>query len=236
MDTALASEEGSTSLRLAPKLKVSSGGGGSPLITLGMPEGLEPSVMEVRFRSVDLSFPGGSGGFATSAISLLFFLFFFKDRNHPLHGQAFKGMCKANESTQVDQTTIEVERKAKIADAPEFYWDELTEEPHATRRKLIVAAHPEIKSLFGHCPLTKWKVLASVLIQLISIHLLQDASWQTWLFCCYTLSGAINHMMTVSRGASFTRGATREVKRFVKGRRVVQRHCILSPVPDRRFA
>jgi sphingolipid delta-4 desaturase len=55
-----------------------------------------------------------------------------------------------------------------------------------------------VKKLFGHCPLTKYKVLASVLIQLASIHLLQDADNLTWWFCCYTLSGSINHMMTLA--------------------------------------
>ena len=81
---------------------------------------------------------------------------------------------------------------------PPTFRDDYTEEPHASRRHQITAAHPEIKKLFGHCPLTKWKVLASVMIQLISIHLLQDADWKTWLFCCYTLSGSINHMMTLA--------------------------------------
>ena len=62
----------------------------------------------------------------------------------------------------------------------------------------ILRAHPSVKKLFGPCPLTKYKVLSSVLVQLISIHLLQDARWHVWLFCCYTLSGSINHMMTLA--------------------------------------
>ncbi|GMH49636.1 hypothetical protein TrVE_jg5205 [Triparma verrucosa] len=97
-----------------------------------------------------------------------------------------------------DDDTVRAERAKVMAAAPGFYWDTYTDEPHASRRAAIVKAHPEIKKLFGHCPLTKWKVLASVMIQLMSIHLLQDASWGTWFFCCYTLSGAINHMMTLA--------------------------------------
>ena len=45
---------------------------------------------------------------------------------------------------------------------------------------------------------TKYKVLFWVGFQLLSLHLLQGAPWYTWLFCCYTLSGSINHMMTLA--------------------------------------
>ena len=89
------------------------------------------------------------------------------------------------------------ERKAKTQEGVQFYWSH-TDEPHASRRKAIVAKYPQVKKLFGHCPFTKYKVVASVLIQLLSIHLLQEANWLTWWFCCYTLSGSINHMMTLA--------------------------------------
>jgi sphingolipid delta-4 desaturase len=98
-----------------------------------------------------------------------------------------------------NESTLASERSAKISSGSEssFYWS-TTDEPHATRRKLITTKYPEIKKLFGHCPYTKYKILASILIQLASVHLLQDASVWTWVFCCYTLSGAINHMMTLA--------------------------------------
>jgi sphingolipid delta-4 desaturase len=50
----------------------------------------------------------------------------------------------------------------------------------------------------GIDPMTKYKVSFWVAFQLLSLHLLQNASWSTWLFCCYTLSGSINHMMTLA--------------------------------------
>ena len=90
------------------------------------------------------------------------------------------------------------EREAKRLEEPEFTWS-YTDEPHATRRHEIVKAHPEVKKLFGHCPLTKYKVAGSVLLQLLSVHLLHDCeSSAVYWFCCYTLSGTVNHMMTLA--------------------------------------
>jgi len=89
------------------------------------------------------------------------------------------------------------ERKVKQALSPNFYWSN-EEEPHVKRKREILKAHPEVKKLMGHDPMTKYKVLVSVSIQLISLHLLQGASWYTWAFFCYTLSGSINHMMTLA--------------------------------------
>jgi sphingolipid delta-4 desaturase len=66
------------------------------------------------------------------------------------------------------------------------------------RRKAIVKAHPEIKKLFGPDHQTKYKVFVALLLQILSLHLLQGASWYTWLFCCYTLSGTINHGLTLA--------------------------------------
>lgn len=107
--------------------------------------------------------------------------------------------------TTIDQSTdsaaqdaiLALERQKKQSAAAGFNWS-YDDEPHATRRAAIVKAHPEIKKLFGFCPYTKYKVLLSVIIQLASVHLLQEASWPVYWFCCYTLSGSINHMMTLA--------------------------------------
>ncbi|CAD6893437.1 unnamed protein product [Tilletia controversa] len=50
-------------------------------------------------------------------------------------------------------------------DASEFLWL-LTEEPHRTRRAAILKDHPEIRSLMGHEPLTKYVSLGVTLLQL----------------------------------------------------------------------
>ena len=68
----------------------------------------------------------------------------------------------------------------------------------ARRRQEIIAAHPEIKSLFGPDLNTKYVVIASLLLQLFALNLLQGAKWYTWLFMTYTLSGTINHSLTLA--------------------------------------
>lgn len=99
-----------------------------------------------------------------------------------------------------DSPSLRLERAQKMAKSPKFYWagNDSIVEPHVARRKAIVKAHPEIKALFGPDHSTKYTVVASLLFQLFSIHLLQGASWYTWLFCCYTISGTINHMLTLA--------------------------------------
>lgn len=94
---------------------------------------------------------------------------------------------------------LQLERKEKISKSPAFHWsDEGTStEPHVMRRKDIVAAHPEIKRIFGPDLSTKYMALGSMLLQLSALHLLQGAPWYTWLFVTYTLSGTINHSLTL---------------------------------------
>lgn len=49
-------------------------------------------------------------------------------------------------------------------DRQDFFWS-YTEEPHATRRKAIIQAHPEVLKLCGPEPSTKWHVLGVVALQ-----------------------------------------------------------------------
>ncbi|MCO5589928.1 hypothetical protein L7F22_043897 [Adiantum nelumboides] len=50
-------------------------------------------------------------------------------------------------------------------DANDFLWL-LTEEPHRSRRMAILKAHPEVRTLMGHEPLTKYISAAVVILQL----------------------------------------------------------------------
>lgn len=113
---------------------------------------------------------------------------------------AFSAQNPAENEQATKTTTLKMERKEKMNNAPNFHWasDDSMEEPHALRRKAIIAAHPEIKSLFGPNFNTKYVVLASMILQLTALHLLQGASWYTWLFVTYTLSGTINHSLTLA--------------------------------------
>ena len=111
-----------------------------------------------------------------------------------------KGGCKQRtEANLVKQpsSVLENERQSKIASTPKFIWSH-DEEPHRRRKAEILSKYPSIKTFMGIDTTTKYKVLFWVSVQLASLHLLQGASWQTWLFCCYTLSGSINHMMTLA--------------------------------------
>ncbi|CAH1791660.1 unnamed protein product [Owenia fusiformis] len=79
----------------------------------------------------------------------------------------------------------------------DFEWV-YTQEPHATRRKEILAKHPEVKTLMGHDPSLKWKVLSMVAFQILSAYFLRDASWVTIVILAYVLGGTINHSMTLA--------------------------------------
>uniref|UniRef100_A0A7S3PTW9 sphingolipid 4-desaturase n=1 Tax=Chaetoceros debilis TaxID=122233 RepID=A0A7S3PTW9_9STRA len=102
-----------------------------------------------------------------------------------------------SESTR---STLIDERKSKMAAGSQFHWasGEAIQEPHVQRRNAIVAAHPEVKRLFGPDHFTKYTVAFAMALQILSLHLLQGAPWYTWLFCCYTLSGTINHGLTLA--------------------------------------
>ncbi|KAG5417861.1 DES1 [Candida metapsilosis] len=72
------------------------------------------------------------------------------------------------------------------ADAPievlnEFYWSK-EGEPHALRRKLILAKYPEMKKLMGYEPKTKWYVLFVVLLQLSVAIYLRNTPVFSWKF------------------------------------------------------
>mmetsp|Transcript_27523 Transcript_27523/g.49627 ORF Transcript_27523/g.49627 Transcript_27523/m.49627 type:complete len:367 (-) Transcript_27523:336-1436(-) len=119
-----------------------------------------------------------------------------------------KGGCKsatavgavvapAKENTDGSEISVlEEERQQKMEAEPKFYWAH-DEEPHRRRKQEILQKHPDLKKYMGADTSTKFKVIFWVAFQLLSLHLLQGAPWYTWVFCCYTLSGSINHMMTL---------------------------------------
>lgn len=72
---------------------------------------------------------------------------------------------------------------AQPQDTKDFLWL-LTEEPHRSRRQVILKAHPEIKTLMGREPLTKWVSIAVVALQLTAAWLVWRLQWHplNWKF------------------------------------------------------
>jgi sphingolipid 4-desaturase/C4-monooxygenase len=112
-----------------------------------------------------------------------------------LNGDASKAPKSTNNSSKATQQTVR----------DDFYWS-TEDEPHATRRKLILQKYPEIKQLYGHCTQLKYKVALSVFIQLSLAYYFRhqfDASEGTthskqplfvFLLIAYVIGGTCNHM------------------------------------------
>ncbi|XP_014483756.1 PREDICTED: sphingolipid delta(4)-desaturase DES1 isoform X1 [Dinoponera quadriceps] len=79
----------------------------------------------------------------------------------------------------------------------DFEWI-YTEEPHATRRKIILEKYPQIKKLFGYDPKFKWIVICMVLIQFLSYFIVKDLSYPKLLILAYCFGGVINHSLMLA--------------------------------------
>ncbi|KAL6437183.1 hypothetical protein ACFW04_005034 [Cataglyphis niger] len=79
----------------------------------------------------------------------------------------------------------------------DFEWV-YTEEPHATRRKLILEKYPQIKKLFGYDPNFKWIVTGMVLLQFLSFFIVKDLSYPKLLLLAYCFGGVINHSLMLA--------------------------------------
>lgn len=74
-----------------------------------------------------------------------------------------------------------------------------SDEPHATRRKLILAKYPQIRQLMGVDPMFKWTVTGVVLWQFLVFYLIKDVS-NFWLllFVAYFIVGSANHTLSLA--------------------------------------
>jgi sphingolipid delta-4 desaturase len=79
----------------------------------------------------------------------------------------------------------------------QFTWSE-TDEPHATRRRQILAKHPEIATLFVTEPLTFWISLGILALQVTMAYLLREAEWYVLLPCAYIIGGTVNHSLQLA--------------------------------------
>ncbi|KAL7680398.1 putative sphingolipid delta4-desaturase [Plasmopara halstedii] len=111
-------------------------------------------------------------------------------------------MCKVEKNTLPSMASVEPQStKPQFIKAFEpqhdFHWTP-TDEPHATRRKLIMAKYPEVKKLFGHCWKTKYLVAATVTLQTYLALYAQYMSWPIYLVLMYCISGTANHGMMMA--------------------------------------
>lgn len=79
----------------------------------------------------------------------------------------------------------------------DFEWV-YTEEPHATRRDIILEKYPEIKKLYGSDPNFKWVAGAMVLTQILSLFIVKDLSWAWLVVMAYCFGGILNHSLMLA--------------------------------------
>ncbi|KAI9209624.1 dihydroceramide delta(4)-desaturase [Polychytrium aggregatum] len=77
----------------------------------------------------------------------------------------------------------------------DFMW-ETSDEPHATRRKIILQKYPEINKLMGPCPKTKYSVFFLVTTHFALAYYLRDKMWtlQFWLLA-YFVGATMTHSL-----------------------------------------
>ncbi|CAH3185085.1 unnamed protein product, partial [Porites evermanni] len=78
----------------------------------------------------------------------------------------------------------------------DFEWS-YTAEPHATRRKEILAKYPEIKKLMGSDPIFKYQILLLMSLQLSLAYIMRDLSWTNLFIASYCLGAVATHGLIV---------------------------------------
>jgi len=86
-------------------------------------------------------------------------------------------------------------RSAAAVARPGDFLFRAAEEPHAERKRKILKAHPEVRALMGHEPLTKYIVLATVILQVFVAGYTRDWSWGPWLAAVYCVGATANHSL-----------------------------------------
>lgn len=81
----------------------------------------------------------------------------------------------------------------------DYYWSE-EKEPHQTRRVAILRAHPQVKKLYGHNPMTKYSVGLMVVVQMTigffsSDILALDYGWLWLILIAYFVGATITHAL-----------------------------------------
>lgn len=108
------------------------------------------------------------------------------------YGISYKSPKKVNFTATEDKTN-------DVRKRDEFEWT-YTEEPHATRREAILAAHPEIKSLFGPHWVSKYICGLTVVVQVYLSYWasLSTTTWWQFLIVGYVIGGTIASSLTLA--------------------------------------
>nr|CCA21489.1 sphingolipid delta(4)desaturase DES1like protein put [Albugo laibachii Nc14] len=108
-------------------------------------------------------------------------------------------MCQDRKVEDLTSTaTIDpVQLNKPIEAKDDFYWVG-TDEPHATRRKSILAKYPEIKKLFGHCPKTKYVAALVFFLQTFISSQARYMSWPIFLVTSYIIGGTCHHVLVLA--------------------------------------
>jgi sphingolipid delta-4 desaturase len=102
----------------------------------------------------------------------------------------------SSRAAAADPSLVSSQKRAKSQHG-KFTWSE-TDEPHATRRQLILAKHPEIAELFGTEPLTFWIAVGILILQMTMAYLMREAEWYILLPCAYVIGGTANHSLQLA--------------------------------------
>jgi sphingolipid 4-desaturase/C4-monooxygenase len=78
-----------------------------------------------------------------------------------------------------------------------FSWSD-EQEPHAERRRRMLAKYPQLKELYGPCARTKYVCALLVLAQLVLAWSLRDAPWWLILLVAYGVGGVINQALMLA--------------------------------------
>jgi len=111
-----------------------------------------------------------------------------KNNNPPLNPLFVSKTVLASSLSQSKNTRL---------DNKDFNWS-TSDEPHATRRKLILESHPEIRDLFGPEPLTLPLVILIIGIQLSVAYYLRNSSWNILLLLAWIIGGTLNHSLQLA--------------------------------------
>lgn len=107
---------------------------------------------------------------------------------------------KIAELAAVDRSPVRpAPKQDQFSNDDHFFWT-YTEEPHRTRRQAIIKAHPEVTKLCGPEPLTKYLVVAVVLLQTFCAYLLSSTPILSWRFfaTAYIVGATANQNLFLS--------------------------------------